>query len=426
VQAEDRGETTRYRLLETIRQYAQERLEASGEADVFRRQYAEHYKAFAERAGVGLRGPEEATCTERVEAELDHLRSVLAWSVASGQADLALRIVAPLAIQSTRVGYATGSWAAPVVAMPEARGHRLYPQVLAWAAWAQSVAGERELAAQTAREALDAAVALSVDERALCRVWAAAGPIAFFSGEFDEATRLAERWGAAARMIGDDFELAQALTLAFAPVSALGDVAAAMAYSDEAVAVAKRLGNPSAMCLANLIAGMARADTDPDLALSFFSQSIEMGEQVGNQMGIGFSLVMRSYFLSQRGEWREAALLAARSIQNLYRAGDLQGFSTQLSAAAMQLERVGNYEAAALLFGTTVVASRHKAGLAPRVVEELDSCEERLRQRLGDRFRECVEAGTSMDLDSVAGFVNERLGKVAQGLTDDRQSGSVD
>jgi predicted ATPase len=420
VLAEDRGETTRYRLLETIRQYAQERLEASGDADVFRRKYAEHYTAFAEAAGAGLKGPDEAAWTERAEAELDHLRAALAWSVAGGQADLALRIVAPLAIQSTRVGYATGSWAAPVAAMPEARGHPLYPQVLGWAAWAQSVAGEGEHATQTARDALDAAASLDVEQRALCRVWAAAGPIAFFSGELDAATGLAERWAAAARTLGDDFELAQALTLAFGPASALGDVAAAMAYSDEAVAVAKRLGNPTAMCLANLVAGMARADADPDLALSFFSRSIEVGEQVGNQLGIGFSLVVLSYFHSQRGEWREATLLAARSIQNLYRAGDQRGFSTQLCAAAMLLEGLGDDETAALLFGTTVVATRHKAGLAASVVAELDSCEDRLRQRLGERFRECVESGTSMDLEALAALVNERLMRAEQELTDGR------
>jgi predicted ATPase/class 3 adenylate cyclase len=56
VMAEDRDGVSRYRLLETIRQYGQERLEAAGEAAKLRRRYAEHYAGYAASAGGGLRG----------------------------------------------------------------------------------------------------------------------------------------------------------------------------------------------------------------------------------------------------------------------------------------------------------------------------------------------------------------------------------
>ena len=57
-EATDDG-TTRYQMLETLRQYARERLDETGDADDWRRRHAEHYAAFAEEAGPGLVGRDE-------------------------------------------------------------------------------------------------------------------------------------------------------------------------------------------------------------------------------------------------------------------------------------------------------------------------------------------------------------------------------
>jgi hypothetical protein len=69
---------------------------------------------------------------------------VSAWSEAAGDADLARRLVAPLALVSTRIGNTTCAWAAPVVAMPDARTHRLYPEVPAFAGYPEAIAGNIE------------------------------------------------------------------------------------------------------------------------------------------------------------------------------------------------------------------------------------------------------------------------------------------
>jgi hypothetical protein len=61
VDVEDVADTTRYRLLETIRAYAFERLETAGRADEARARHAEHFTEFAEQAGAGLRGPDDVS-----------------------------------------------------------------------------------------------------------------------------------------------------------------------------------------------------------------------------------------------------------------------------------------------------------------------------------------------------------------------------
>src|SRR5439155_15144704 len=71
--------TTRYRLLETLRAFAREQLDAAGETDHWRRRHAEYYADFCERAGPKLDGPDELAWARRVEAELDNIRAVLRW-----------------------------------------------------------------------------------------------------------------------------------------------------------------------------------------------------------------------------------------------------------------------------------------------------------------------------------------------------------
>ena len=74
--------TTRYRLLETMRQYALERLRESSDIDTWRRRHAEHYAAWAEVCRPGLLGPDEVTWLMRVEVESDNLRAAATWSLA--------------------------------------------------------------------------------------------------------------------------------------------------------------------------------------------------------------------------------------------------------------------------------------------------------------------------------------------------------
>jgi predicted ATPase/class 3 adenylate cyclase len=92
VNAEERHGAERYRLLETIRDYARERLEASGEAEAVRRQHAEHFLALAEHVAPELRGARQAQWVKRLDAEHDNLRAALHWCVEHGEVEQGLRL----------------------------------------------------------------------------------------------------------------------------------------------------------------------------------------------------------------------------------------------------------------------------------------------------------------------------------------------
>jgi predicted ATPase/DNA-binding NarL/FixJ family response regulator len=95
VVAESSGGRTRYRLLETVRQYAMEKLGESGEADTVRDAHREYFTTVAEQFDVPTPAGFESLLVE-AEADIDNLRAAFAWSVEHGESERALRLTSSL------------------------------------------------------------------------------------------------------------------------------------------------------------------------------------------------------------------------------------------------------------------------------------------------------------------------------------------
>lgn len=97
VQVESEGGFTRYRMLETIREFARARLVESGEADSIDDKHLEHFASMADSAVPGLESGSSAEWLDRIEADHDNFRAALDRALRSGQIDSAYRVVAALA-----------------------------------------------------------------------------------------------------------------------------------------------------------------------------------------------------------------------------------------------------------------------------------------------------------------------------------------
>jgi predicted ATPase/class 3 adenylate cyclase len=408
VSAEDRDDSTRYRVFETIRQYAHERLEAAGAADVLSRRHAEHFVAFATEAGVGLRTAEEASWSIRVEADLDNLRGALAWSVKASDPDLALGLVAPLALTRS-VGYALVPWADTVLALSDATGHRLFPEVMAWAGWAAVQMGDVERGVQLTHGALELTSkrSLALGARSLCHVYSSAVTVAGYAANGEEAGRLAEDWLVLARSLRDDYEIASALLGSATPFMFAGDVVGALARFDEAMGVARRLGNPTMVSFAAVYSAFFRIDTDAPQARQLFDEALRAATSVGNHLATNLALVHSAYLYLEVGDWREAARRLLQAAEEFHRLGDSNGVRQTLVGAVPALAMAGADEVAVLTYGAATASTPTTGNtLEARFVETVPT----LRQRVADDdFAAWAARGAALDDNEVVALIRDEF-----------------
>ena len=92
--AEDDAGEPRVRMLETIREFARQRLDETGESEAILRRHAEYFARLAEEADPHLRSADQVVWLARLAREQDNLRAALAWAAAAGATDLELRLAA--------------------------------------------------------------------------------------------------------------------------------------------------------------------------------------------------------------------------------------------------------------------------------------------------------------------------------------------
>ena len=259
VVADDTDRGVRYRLLETIRQYAQERLEAAGNPRTARAAHANYFATLAESNRAALRGHDQFLFAQHMADETDNFRAAIDFSVDTGDVGLALRLVAPLAVRGPSIGYAAMAWAEAAIEIPQATYHSLFPEVASWATWSATARRDLPLAREYAAK-IDPA------EAELGRQIAAAerGPavLAFFTGDYERACVCCEKSAVLARRDGDAYELAMALILLAAAHNALGNDEPALETCEEAVQVARDAGTSSLAMGLNLLASLLPEESE--------------------------------------------------------------------------------------------------------------------------------------------------------------------
>jgi predicted ATPase len=120
------GGEPRFVMLETVHEYAREKLEESGEAEEIKRAHAEYFSALAEEADSELKGPDQLQWLQRLEAEHDNIRAALGWALQPGETEVVLRLGDALWwFWSVRGHYSEGRrWLEEALAAGEARSSR--------------------------------------------------------------------------------------------------------------------------------------------------------------------------------------------------------------------------------------------------------------------------------------------------------------
>jgi predicted ATPase/class 3 adenylate cyclase len=344
------GSATRYRLLESIRDYAWERLGEAMETDAFAGRHAGYFAELVERAGAGLRGPDEGAWSQLVAVELENLRVALAWAIDNDEADLALRLVGGLAVPGYPVSCPFGDTALGAAAMERALGHPLRPLALSSGAWTAYQRGELDRAVQLADEAhrlARAAVDLDDRRRALGDVLPVLGSIYAFRPGLDRIVGVLQEFRALADEVDDDFLLVRVLNLR---AGILVDPEAA----GEALRVARILANPTMLSYSLSIRSLLLSGSEPASALPLLEEAAQIAAGVGNREAAAMAQQARANTLDDLGKHLGAAQMRLASAEQLFASGDRTYACVNLFGVAADLHALGDSETA-LILGTWLV-----------------------------------------------------------------------
>ena len=409
VAAEELHGTTRYRMLETIRDYALERLENAGDLEQVRTRHAEHYTQFAEEARAGLRSPDERGWLERTERELDNLRGAVTWATEAGDASLAVRTVAALGIHGVRVEAVVSAWAAAVAAAPGASDDPRYAAIVSLAAWRVLRDGRLDEANRLAQEALAVSrTDSSLAKWARCQVFATTTAVAVFSG--NTVPEQAEEWVELARQVAGHDEQAQALTMLCVQRmfgGAEGDIEA----GEAGVREARASGSPTVTSFALLTLGQALGPTDPARAFRLLDEAVVEAEAAANDWAAGVGASARGSVLMGWGDHRAATRAMLDSAMRCAVAGNRTSMTQGLLAIGALLAKAGRGEPAAVLDGysRTILGDYLGPGWSDELLEELRSLPVTLGE---DAYAQFAAQGAAMSDDEALVFATaavERL-----------------
>jgi predicted ATPase/class 3 adenylate cyclase/DNA-binding CsgD family transcriptional regulator len=318
VVADDAGGRTRYRLLETVRQYALEKLGESGEADAVRARHRDYYTAMAHQ----LDAPAETGHlwrVEQAEAEIDNLRAAFVWSRETANVDRALQIASslqPLWLTRGRLREGLG-WIDEALGDLDTVDGEVAPAVLA-RALADAALLDGWLGLPERREQASEALTIArrLDDPALLvRALTACCGTAAFSPEqaaayFTEAIELA-------RATGDKWRLTQLLGFQAYAAMMAGDANAALAAGEEGRELADGIGDRFALglCLVWGVAGAGAVLGDLSNGEATLLEVIADADAAGDSLCRFFALMTLSFLQAWQGKTTAATAAAEAGLE---------------------------------------------------------------------------------------------------------------
>ena len=379
VTAEAREEETRYRLLETVRQYAAERLNESGEYPAVRARHGHYFLTLAEEVSPKLLGAEQGQWLDVLEEELDNLRQAL-----TGYAqDFEEREAGE---KGLRLGVALRRfwWV---------RGHLRE--------------GRERLAALLAHPGAQARAKLRAD------ALASAGLLARMQGDHAAARALHEESLTIQRELGDKIGIADSLNHLGIVALEQGDCGRARPLLEESLTLRRELRNKSGIA-ASLVAlgNVAREQGDYAAAQVKYEESLTLRREVGDKINIANSISNLGGVAYEQGDYDRARLLHEESLTLRRELGDKGGVAISVGNLGGVIMEQGDYAAAHACLQECLTLCR-ELGDKLNMLYTLEAC-----AGLAHRRQQQVQA---VGLWSAAAALRETMGCPLRPLEHDRQ-----
>ncbi len=422
IRAEDLGLETRYLMLETVREYAEDKLRSQGEEETYRRRHAEYFRALGETAAAERFGPEQLRWLDLLDRQLDNFRAALRFAIGTGSAELSLRLAAALEnLWETRHRAEGKAWLEQALESgdavpPDVRGRALL--VLSELTYAEDFARMRELLEEAVRLFRQAG-----DEEHACLALAALALVAMDSGDSRRARELLDEITPILPRLRSRWIEAETRNFLGVVVAETVDRKAGLALLEEAQRTWEELGSgPDLAVVRNNIACLSLLTGDVPRAQRLLEQNLLIGRDLRDAHLVGSALGNLAAATALNGDFERVLTLLYEALPFFRDRRDIRRAAQTLVVAASVL-------AAAL--GRPLVAAR-LAGAAEHLHEQMagswTSIERLLLQRdvwpqrdeLGEPFENAWATGREMSFEAAIDYALESLD--APGAAETEQS----
>lgn len=353
VQKEPAEGESRFRVLETIREYALESLAMSGEAEARRRAHAAFFLALAERAEPELTGAGQVGWLERLEQEHGNLRAALQWSKESREVEVGLRLGGALNNFWQMRGHLSEGrgWLQRLLELEESRSVAV--AVRAKALYAQGnlayCHGDYEQSAALLTESLGIQREIG-DKRGTASSLDILGEIAYCRGDYELAARLHTESLELRRELNDKWGIAATLNNLGNAALEQGDYERALRLVTEGLTRHQALSDKRGIAVSLIIlGGVAYRQGDHAGAAAKFAESLAIRRETGDKWGIATALNNLSAMAYCQGNYQQAAGFLAEGLELRQKLGDKRGLATSLTVLGAVAVGEGDYEQAVRL-----------------------------------------------------------------------------
>jgi tetratricopeptide (TPR) repeat protein len=450
VMAETSGASVRYCLLETVRQYARERLAESEEGLPFRARHRDCFLLLAEEVKPKLRGSEQALWLSVLEEEHDNLRQALTFCLeASERGEPGLRLCGALWPFWLMRGYLSEGrdYLAALLSTPEAQAHtKARAEALHGAGVLAKMQGDYAAAQAHHEQSLEIFRELG-DKAGIADALNGLGNVAHDLSDFASARTLHEESLAIQRELGNRRGIGVSLTNLGRVAYRQGNYAASHAFNEESLAIQWELGDRLGIanslyhlglaafyqgdyaasrvrieeslairrelahrqgigeCL-NVLGTVAHFQGDDAASRLLHEEGLAIQRELGDRWGIAAALINLGATCYTQGDYASARTLYEESLGILWELGDRNGVAEALEAFAELAQTQESHERAVRLW-SAASALREAIGspLQPNKLEEIDRGTTAARTILGEEvFAVAREEGRAMTVEQAIRF----------------------
>jgi len=411
----DDAETgTRYRLLETMREYAAERLTELGDVARSESAHAAYFLSFAETASAALEGATDAEWISRLSTEEDDLRSALAWA-RDHEPEALVQMVVALA----RFWYVTSEfhssvpWYEAALAHAEDLGPATRAELLCYAGIA--IGGLRGAGEAVSLLQASLETARQADIPPPPRTLAQLGILDLEANRPAEAIARCEEAVAVARETASRWYQLDALYMLSLACNLGGDPERGRTVADELLDGARRLGNGYLRYSGLFSAALASLAADPALALELLQEADSTAHGAHSNTNMrGQVCMFRGVAHLLLGQRVEAARALAEGLDHMLATGSDFFVSMIISTTATLIARASPVEASMLLGAVERFTAESGITGAPADVEQRRRVRRRLEETMEPTaFEEAWTTGTGLTIDEAAALSGAELRKVA-------------